>query len=37
MNWVKTGRQLFVKMQEKHQILLEQVLHALKEFKPPPI
>lgn len=34
---VKTGRQLFVKMQEKHRILLEQVLFALKEFEPPPI
>ena len=34
---VKTGRQLFVKLQEKHQMLLEQVLIALKEFKPPPI
>jgi len=34
---VKTGRQLFVKMQEKHRILLEQVLLALKEFEPPPI
>ncbi len=34
---VKTGRQLFVKMQEKHRTLLEQVLFALKEFEPPPI
>jgi len=34
---VKTGRQLFVKMQEKNRILLEQVLFALKEFEPPPI
>ncbi len=34
---VKTGRQLFVKMQEKHRILLERVLIALKEFEPPPI
>ncbi|WP_456377154.1 transposase [Thiolapillus sp.] len=34
---VRTGRQLFVKMQEKHRILLERVLIALKEFKPPPI
>jgi len=34
---VKTGRQLFVKMQEKHQTLLERVLLALKEFEPPPI
>ncbi len=34
---VKTGRQLFVKLKEKHRILLEQVLIALKEFEPPPI
>jgi len=34
---VKTGRQLFVKMQEKHRTLLERVLLALKEFEPPPI
>ena len=33
----KTGRQLFVKLQKKHQRLLEQVLMALKEFEPPPI
>ena len=34
---VKTGRQLFVKLKEKHRRLLEQVLLALKEFEPPPI
>jgi len=34
---VKTGRQLFVKMQGKHRILLERVLLALKEFESPPI
>jgi hypothetical protein len=34
---VRTGRQLFVKMQEKHRNLLEPVLLALKEFEPPPI
>ncbi len=34
---VKTGRQLFVKLKENHRALLEQVLIALKEFKPPPI
>jgi hypothetical protein len=34
---VRTGRQLFVKMQGKHRILLERVLMALKEFEPPPI
>ncbi len=34
---VKTGRQLFVKLKEKHRTLLEQLLIALKEFEPPPI
>jgi hypothetical protein len=34
---VKTGRQLFVKLQAKHQTLLEQVLAALRRFEPPPI
>ena len=34
---VKTGHQLFVKLQGKHRILLERVLMALKEFEPPPI
>ncbi len=34
---VRTGRQLFVKLQEKHRILLERVLLALKEFESPPI
>jgi hypothetical protein len=34
---VRTGRQLFVKLQDKHRTLLEQVLFALKEFEPPPI
>ena len=34
---VKTGYQLFVKLQGKHRILLERVLMALKEFEPPPI
>ena len=34
---VKTGRQIFIKLQKKHKILLEQVLIALKEFDPPPI
>ena len=34
---VKTGRQIFIKLQKKHKILLEQVLIALKEFEPPPI
>lgn len=34
---VKTGRQLFVKLAERHRMLLEQVLIALKAFEPPPI
>jgi len=34
---VKTGRQLFVKLQTKNQRLLEQVLNALRRFDPPPI
>ncbi|MFT7388989.1 MAG: hypothetical protein ACI8VC_002251 [Candidatus Endobugula sp.] len=34
---VKTGRQWFVKLKEKHQRLLEQVLLAVREFDPPPI
>jgi len=34
---VRTGRQLFVKLNEKHRTLLERVLIALKAFEPPPI
>ena len=34
---VKTGRQWFVKLKARHRALLETVLSALKEFKPPPI
>jgi len=34
---VRTGRQLFVKLKDKHRKLLERVLIALKEFEPPPI
>jgi hypothetical protein len=34
---VKTGRPFCVKLRGKHRTLLEQVLFALKEFKPPPI
>jgi hypothetical protein len=34
---VKTGRQVFVKLQSKNQKLLEQVLAALRRFDPPPI
>lgn len=30
---VKTGRQLYVKMQDKHQALLSQVLQALRRFE----
>lgn len=34
---VRTGRGLYVKLQERHKTLLEQVLLALKGFEPPPI
>lgn len=34
---VKTGRQLRLKLNAKHQSLLESVLMALGSFKPPPI
>ena len=34
---VKTGRQVFVKLKEKHRTLLEQVLIALKKFEPLPV
>ena len=34
---VKTGRQLFIKLKEKHQSLLKQTLIALRRFDPPPI
>ena len=34
---VKTGRQVFVKLQSKNQQLLGQVLAALRRFDPPPI
>jgi hypothetical protein len=34
---VKTGRQLFVKLQTKNHLLLEQVLTALRRFEPLPI
>ncbi|MCF6219214.1 MAG: hypothetical protein L3J94_10780 [Gammaproteobacteria bacterium] len=34
---VKTGRELFVKLKEKHRTLLEHVLVALKAFEPSPI
>ncbi|MGK0442927.1 MAG: hypothetical protein ACJA0N_002746, partial [Pseudohongiellaceae bacterium] len=34
---VKSGRQLFVKLQLKNQQLLVQVLAALGRFEPPPI
>lgn len=34
---VKTGRQIFVKLQSKNQQLLGQVLAALRRFDPPPI
>jgi len=34
---VKTGRQIYIKLQAKHQTLLEQVLFALGRLKPIPI
>ncbi len=34
---VRTGRQLLVKMREKHRLLLERMLLALKEFEAPPV
>jgi len=34
---VKTGRQLYVKLQAKNQALLTEVLLALKPFDPPPV
>jgi hypothetical protein len=34
---VKTGRQIFVKLQSTNQQLLAQVLAALRRFEPPPI
>ncbi|MCP4237544.1 MAG: hypothetical protein GY770_28855, partial [Aestuariibacter sp.] len=34
---VRTGRKLFVKLQEIHRTRLERVLRALKGFAPPPI
>jgi hypothetical protein len=34
---IKTGRQVFVKVQAQHQTLLAQVLTNMRQFKPPPI
>ena len=34
---VKTGRQLYVKLRDKHRKLLEEVLMIMTEFRPPPI
>ncbi len=34
---VKTGRQVFIKVQESHQALLDQILTVMKQFDPPPI
>ena len=34
---VKTGRQLFIKLQAKHQTFLGQVLQALRRFDSPPL
>jgi hypothetical protein len=33
---VKTGRQVFVKVQAQHQTLLDQILTTMREFEPPP-
>ncbi len=33
---VKTGRQVFIKVQAQHQALLDQVLTAMRQFEPPP-
>jgi len=34
---VKTGRQLYVKLQDRHRDLLSKVIHSLKEIEPIPI
>jgi hypothetical protein len=34
---VRTGREMFVKLQQKNKVLLEEVLIALRAFDPPPI
>jgi hypothetical protein len=34
---IKTGRQVFVKVQAQHQALLGQMLTIMREFEPPPI
>jgi len=34
---VKTGRQIYLKMQGKNRALLARILMLFKEFKPPPI
>lgn len=33
---VKTGRQMFVKVQSQHQALLDQILSIMRQFEPPP-
>ena len=33
---VKTGRQVFVKVQAQHQALLDEVLTVMRQFQPPP-
>jgi hypothetical protein len=33
---IKTGRQVFVKVQAQHQALLDEVLAAMRQFQPPP-
>ncbi len=34
---IKTERKYFVKLKKKHQILLSEVLEALRRFEPPPL
>jgi hypothetical protein len=34
---IKTGRQVFVKVQAQHRALLDQVLTIMRQFEPPPI
>ena len=32
---IKTGRQVFVKVQAQHQALLDEVVTAMRQFQPP--
>ena len=33
---IKTGWQVFVKVQHQHQALLDEVVTAMRQFQPPP-